>query len=539
MSIFSTIGTAIARLTSQRQLSARDIREPQTAQVQHLHREFANHPARGLTPARLAQILVAAEQGDIIAQYELFEDMEERDAHLFAEMGKRRRAVVGLPWTIEPPSNPSAKERKAAKRLVELVQSLPDFDEALFDVTDAIGKGFVCVEFDGWERVEDAWLPKALLYRPQTWFRLPRQFRQEVRLRDSSPDGAPLQPLGWITHTHKSKSGYVERAGLFRTLVWPYLFKVYSVGDLQEFLEIYGIPMRIGKYPAGTGESEKATLLRALLSIGRNAAGIIPDGMMIDFEEAAKGDPKAFELMIDWAERSQSKAILGATLTSQADRGSNTNALGNVHNEVRKDLRDSDARQIAQTITRDLVFAIASVNGLAPDGVRRCPRFVFDVSETADLTTFAEALPPLIASGMRIPRAWAQTQVGIPEPDGDEEVLRTAAQPAPAPGLGQVALRGHVHSAACRANSDAAREQDDFVANLVEQLAERAGPITDQWIAVIRKQVMEAESFEDLLDRLSRLQTDLPLEELGALIEQASGAANAAGTSDAEDQSGA
>jgi phage gp29-like protein len=515
-------------------LTARDIKRPQTADVANLHREFASHPARGITPARMAEILISAEQGDIIAQYELFEDMEERDAHIFAEMSKRRRAVSGLPWSVEPPSNPSAREKRAAQQLHQLLQSLPDFDEMLFDITDAIGKGFSCLEFDGWERTDGVWLPKAVIHRPQTWFKLPRAFKQEIRLRDHSADGAPLQPLGWITHTHKAKSGYIERSGLFRVLVWPYLFKVYSVGDLQEFLEIYGIPMRIGKYPSGTGEPEKATLLRALLSIGRNAAGIIPDGMTIDFEEAAKGDPQAFELMIDWAERSVSKAILGATLTSQADRGSNTNALGNVHNDVRIDLRDSDARQIAQTITRDLVFAIASVNGLVPDGIRRCPQFVFDISQYADLKVFAESLPPLINAGFRIPRNWAQTQVGIPEPDGDEDVLQASALPA-APMPGSAALTAHVHSAACKANSDAAREQDTFIDNIVDQLAERAGPITDKWISVIRAEVMAATSFDDLLMRLSLLQTDLPLTELGDLITAASGVAHSAGASDAQD----
>lgn len=53
------------------------IRESQTAKLTGLHREFANHPAKGLTPARLANILLRAEQGDIIAQHELFMDMEE------------------------------------------------------------------------------------------------------------------------------------------------------------------------------------------------------------------------------------------------------------------------------------------------------------------------------------------------------------------------------------------------------------------------------------------------------------------------------
>ena len=73
-----------------------EIREPQTAHITSLHHEVGNHPSRGLTPSRLAGILDQAEQGDVIAQYELFEDIEEKDGHVFAEMDKRRRAVAQL-----------------------------------------------------------------------------------------------------------------------------------------------------------------------------------------------------------------------------------------------------------------------------------------------------------------------------------------------------------------------------------------------------------------------------------------------------------
>ncbi len=60
-----------------------------------------------------------------------------------------------------------------------------------------------------------------------------------------------LRPFGWISHTGKAKSGYLSRTGLIRVLAWPYLFKNYSVRDLAEFLEIYGLPLRVGKYPDG------------------------------------------------------------------------------------------------------------------------------------------------------------------------------------------------------------------------------------------------------------------------------------------------
>ncbi|WP_354693073.1 phage portal protein family protein, partial [Escherichia coli] len=49
-------------------------------------------------------------------------------------------------------------------------------------------------------------------------------------------------------------------------------------------------------------------MLRALAALGHNAAGIIPLGMELDFLNAAQGDPAAFQLMIEWCERTQSKA---------------------------------------------------------------------------------------------------------------------------------------------------------------------------------------------------------------------------------------
>lgn len=80
--------------------------EPQTAQVGYLQREFDRHPSRGLTPSRLASIMVEAERGDLVGQLDLADDMEERDGHLFAEISKRRGAIVSQAWSIEGPTTP-------------------------------------------------------------------------------------------------------------------------------------------------------------------------------------------------------------------------------------------------------------------------------------------------------------------------------------------------------------------------------------------------------------------------------------------------
>lgn len=511
------------------------LNEPQTSRVMHLHQEWQGHPAKGLTPSRLTAILLAAEQGDVVAQYELFEDMEERDGHILSEMGKRRRAVSGLDWDIVPPPNPTPEEEKAADTLKAILQGIEDIEGALFDTTDAIGKGFVCQEFDGWDRVDGYWMPKAIVHRPQSWFRLYRGFQQEIRLRDNSADGAPLQNFGWITHTHKARSGYLERANIFRALVWPYLFKNYSVADLAEFLEIYGIPLRIGKYPPGAGEKEKLTLLRALVQVGHNAAGIIPDGMSLDFHDTADGDAAAFQLMMDWCERTESKVILGATLTSQADRGSNTNALGNVHNEVRKELRDADAKQIAASWSRDLVYPIAALNGLAPNGYRRCPRLRLDVAESKDIKTYADALPNLVDAGLKISRKWIHEELGIPEAEDDADVL-ARAQPAAGnatdPAVAAASAK-HPRVAVLAAGSEAER---DAPGRMIPQAERDTAPSVESWIGKIRQLVEEVGSLEELRDRLLDLYPNMSLDQYADAMAIALGAARLAGRSEVQDQ---
>jgi len=488
-----------------------DLTEPQTARVTQLRHDWQGHPSRGLTPSRLAQILDDAEQGNTLAQFELFEDMEEKDAHIASEMDKRRRAMLLLDWDITPPSNPDAAEKSAAVELKELLTDVPDFEDTLFDITDAIGKGFSNLEIE-WHRADGYWLPKSITHRPQGWFTLARGYRQDMHLRTGA-GSEPLQPFGWITHIHKAKSGYLERAALFRVLVWPYLFKNYSVADLAEFLEIYGIPLRVGRYPPGAREQEKATLLRALVNIGHNAAGIIPEGMLMEFHDAASGDPAAFQLMIDWCERSASKAILGGTLTSQADGKTSTHALGEVHNEVCKDLRKSDMRQVAGTLSRDLIYPIAALNGLAPN-LRRAPRFRFNDQDTEDIGAYAAALPSLVKLGMRIKRQWAQERLGIPEPEPGEEVLTLT------PPLENQAV------------ATARQPAGDAPQTMRAMLDRDLQPATADWLNAIRALIDRAESLSDIRDGLERLLPDLTLEHYAAAMAQALAAAALAGRYD-------
>lgn len=489
------------------------LKEAQSARVGQLHQEFAGHPSRGLTPAKLARILESAEQGDIRAQHDLFLDMEEKDGHIFSEMSKRKRAILTGNWDISPPRNPSAKEKKIAAAVKELLLDVSNLEDVILDCLDAIGHGFACLEYE-WQRLGNNWLPKAICHRPQSWFMTDRATRTQIRLRDMSLDGAQLQPFGWITHVHKAKSGYLSRAGLHRVLAWPFLFKNYSVRDLAEFLEIYGLPLRLGTYPSGSGDDEKATLLRAVMQIGHDAAGIIPEGMSIDFKEAAKGSHDPYQAMMDWCERTQSKTILGGTLTSQADGKSSTNALGNVHNEVRHDLMMSDSLQLCGTLTRDLVVPIMVLNIGGIEDMRRVPRFTIDLREPEDLGLYAEALPKLVDVGLPVPVSWAQDKLRIPAPEKNEPVLMRSQPTLPdaAPPLPPA-------SATVIAATTAQNGLDEFDL-FSNELASDWERVTDPLIAPIMALAASVENFDDFQKRLAGLIESMDTTKLTETLAQ-------------------
>jgi len=387
-------------------------------------RRTQEHPSSGITPNRAAQLLRDAERGDLSAQADLAFDMEEKDTHLFSELSKRRLAIQSLDWSITPPKSATAQEKKDAAMLDEMLRDAAWFEDGIFDAGDAILKGYsmqeICWGWFGKQRV-----PVALNFRDPALFCANPENLNELRLRDGSYEGLALQPFGWVRHQAKSRSGYVGTHGLVRTLIWPFIFKNYSVRDLAEFLEIYGLPMRVGKYPTGATPREKATLMQAVMDIGRRAGGIIPMGMQLDFQSAADGQADPFMAMMNWAEKCVSKAILGGTLTSDAgEKGARS--LGEVHNEVRKEIRNADVRQLTRTLNRDLIYPLLALNSSSQIDPRRLPGITFDTGEAEDMTAFSEAIPKL-AAGMPIPVSWIQEKLQIPQPGAGEPVFTLTA----------------------------------------------------------------------------------------------------------------
>ena len=480
--------------------------------VRGIRQIISGHPAQGMTPARLAGILKDAEQGAPERYMEMAEEMEEKDLHYLSVLGTRKRAVAQLEITVEAASE-DAGDQKNADMVNEFLRR-DTLEAELFDILDAIGKGFSLTEII-WDLSGREWWPLRLEWRDPRWFEFDRVDGVTPLLRtESGPE--PLAPFKFICHHHKAKAGLPIRGGLARAAAWSYLFKNYDIKDWVAFAEVYGQPIRVGKYHNAADEAEKSVLLRAVSTIGTDAAAIIPESMQIEFVEAksASNNAEVFEKLANYLDRQVSKAVLGQTATTDAIAGGH--AVGRTHDEVREDIERADARQLAATINRDIIRPFIDLNR-GPQA--KYPRLSIGRADAVDIDRFSNAVARVAGAGLRIKSSEVREKLGLSEPEDDDELLGPPVSDAP-----PVAASGQgcpVHGPAAAA---AAAADDDAIDEL-------AGAELDEWeeiispvLAGIRDQLAAAENFEEAKRIIARALADMDSDEAAERLAGGTGA---------------
>ncbi|MFV0409970.1 MAG: DUF935 domain-containing protein [Paracoccus sp. (in: a-proteobacteria)] len=247
-------------------------------------------------------------------------------------------------------------------------------------------------------------------------------------LRDNSGPQT-LRANTFIIHLAKTKSGLPIRGGLARLVAWGYMFKNFTVKDWSIFLEAYGHPLRLGKYESTATQPDRLTLLRAVRQIGVDMAAIIPKSMEIEvINGASSGTVNLYEGTARWWDEQISKGVLGQVATTDAIAGGH--AVGKIHENVRDDIRDADAEQLAATLQRDVAGPLRHLRFPA-DARIPLPNIRFAPKEDVDpelLLKLAEKAPSL---GIRIATADVYRAFSISRPDDDEEVLEAPKPPPP------------------------------------------------------------------------------------------------------------
>lgn len=389
---------------------------------------WSGHPAQGLDPARLATIMRAAEDGDAVAYLELAEEIEEKYPHYNGVLGVRKRAVAQLPVRVEAAGD-SAQEQQDAALVRDWTRRLT-LQAELIEILDALGKAYSATEII-WE-TGDVWLPMQLKRRDPRFFEYDRITGEQLLLKGGE-DGhggvaTALPPYKFIVHQTAAKSGLPIRGGLARVVAWYYLFANFTLKDWMTFLEVYGLPLRVGKYQNGTSEDDIRLLAQAVGQIGSDAGAVIPQSMMIEFVQGGGGtaNPDMFRGMLTYIDDAVSKVVLGQTSSSDAKAGGLGSGQANLHGDVRQDIADADAVELSATLTRDLAMPMVLLNR----GPRkRYPQIIVGRPDAVDVKEFLDAADRGVRMGVPIAISTWRERTGIPEPKPDEPVLMMQPDP--------------------------------------------------------------------------------------------------------------
>jgi len=496
------------------------------------------YPGDGLDPRRLATVLREADEGNPVRYLELAETMEERDAHYVGVLGTRRRSVSQLEITVEEGGDSPAEE--AAAQMVRDWLRRDELADELFDILDAIGKGYSFTEII-WETSAGQWRPQRLEWRDPRWFRFDRLDLRTPLLIDEAGRDQPLPGGKFISAVMRAKSGITPRGGLARVATWCYLFKKYTERDWSIFTQTYGQPLRLGRFPPHASEADRDTLFRAVANIAGDCAAIIPEGMSIDFVTAeAKTSVDLYQQRAEWYDKQVSKAVLGQTSTTDAEVGGL--GSGKEHREVQQDIETADARALTAILNRDLIRPWVTLN-FGPQA--RYPRLRIARPEAEDLKQMADALAPFIDRGLAVPVSWVRGKFGAPEPAEGEETLRAGGPQTPEPDR-----NGPVSQIKPPFNTRLAPERPvtpldaqgrstgrtEPLSAAVDVLAAEAGPAMGRMLAQIEAMLAAAGSLDEFRTMLMEAYPELPTDELAEILGRALVAAELGGRAMVEEE---
>lgn len=444
-------------------------------------------------------------------------DEVDQDPHAGAVLQTRYLSVIGRDWDIIPGKSGTQRGRPSSTtredQIADFVkETLEDcnFDQARAELLQGVLYGFYNVEVM-WRVTDKGITVRKLIGKHPRRF----SFTEERELRLLTPsnmiDGEEVPDRKIITFTYGDSDNPYGK-GLGRKLWWPVWFKKNGIKFWLVFLEKFGMPTTVGKYPPGTSKEMQDKLYEAIDAIHSETGVIIPDGMAIDLMEAARSGKVTYETICEYMDKQMSKAVLGQTGTTEGTPG----RLGNeeAQNDVRQDILEADADLLDACLNETLIKWLVDYNY---PGVTDYPKIRTHAAPKPDLKERSEIDERLATRiGLPVSKKYFYETYNVPEPDEGEEVvepnLRTAE---PQDSRTTEGLNGEF--------ADRLRERfsQEDVDNLARAGAKSAGEAVEAMLGPVLDMIEDAKSFEAIGERIYTLYPGLSSDQFQELLGRA------------------
>lgn len=338
--------------------------------------------------------LRSADSGRVKSLYDLFDDIL-IDGLLADAISKRIDAVLNSELTFLDKDGKEVEE-------IAAIMDTTDWEELLRQIMNERIYGRSGVEF--------IYTPDGLQIAP-----IPPKhinlYNKCIVINDTDEKGIPYEgDSSLLVLGHERNYGLLLKAT-------PYaIYKRGGFGDWSQWVELFGMPQRVGKYNAYDPESRKL-LEQAMEQAGSAPYIIIPKEAEVETKEAGNGNGTSYNEFRQACNEEMLITILGQTLTTvQGENGARS--LGEVHKEVEEGKNRSDMRFV-QRVLNNRVLPMLEARGYPVSG----GKFVFPQSaeqlSVSDIVQLSDILP--------IPQSYLHEKYSIPVPENDEPIARRQA----------------------------------------------------------------------------------------------------------------
>lgn len=259
-------------------------------------------------------------------------------------------ALLATPFSIEPSDTTEA---------ILLMKELKKwYTEIALGAINALFFGY-SVQEAVYEDKTDGYIGLSWIgEKPLQWFEPKNDGRLIYRAEGTGREQEVDQTLKFFLTQRKATYEQPYGRALLSNLYWLNFFKQNGFKFWAKFLERFGTPILLGKCKNAETDEMNMALLNAHAQSVMSIDG--DDDVQILSAASSGSAGTSFEAFNNVLIRQIQKVVLGQTLTSGTD-GTGSRALGEVHENVRKDKLHSDIRLVTPTL-QAVVNALCEIN---------------------------------------------------------------------------------------------------------------------------------------------------------------------------------
>lgn len=230
-------------------------------------------PAVVFTPAFFKSVYKQYRDGNLAYLIEMMRQSE-IDSYVSGCL-KGRRAGFKRDWVIEPASSESRDTERAAW-LTEIFKNL-QIRDLLEDIQDPLLYAYKVIDFE-WDVRDGKQVVLNHVSIDQAHFKV--DSKDSILKIDWGGRLEEIPDTALVCRNRKQPD--------MLPVTRDFILKNFGLDSWASFLETFGEPFILGKYPPGSDQDVKDELQKGLDALARSSRGIIPEGSTVEIVEAAK-----------------------------------------------------------------------------------------------------------------------------------------------------------------------------------------------------------------------------------------------------------